>query len=106
MLCWLRLHSELCWRQLPSGSWHERRLWRFICNLQVVEHDGLPYYIYELTRHRLVAATATGALGHCWGRGSTAGLVVQGEHHTAGGAELPSRLGSLLILCRIVATLA
>lgn len=28
--------------------------------LQVVEHDGLPYYMYELTRHRLVAATATG----------------------------------------------
>ncbi len=28
-----------------------------------MEKDGLPYYIYELTRHRLVAATATGMVG-------------------------------------------
>lgn len=31
-----------------------------VLDMQVVEKDGLPYYIYELTRHRLVTATATG----------------------------------------------
>lgn len=45
--------------------------------LQVVEKDGLPYYIYELTRHRLVAATATGVywLQAAWAMcGSCAGV--------------------------------
>ncbi|PRW33039.1 domain-containing 4 [Chlorella sorokiniana] len=31
-----------------------------ILSAEVVEKDGLPYYVYELTRHRLVSATATG----------------------------------------------
>lgn len=31
-----------------------------VLDMQVLEKGGLPYYLYELTRHRLVAATATG----------------------------------------------
>jgi hypothetical protein len=27
---------------------------------QVVTKDGLPYYVYELSKHRLVSAAATG----------------------------------------------
>lgn len=31
-----------------------------IPSLQVVTKDGLPYYVYELSKHRLVSAAATG----------------------------------------------
>lgn len=49
-------------RGFASAPWprHHSSMAGPVSLLQVVEHDGLPYYMYELTRHRLVAATATG----------------------------------------------
>jgi hypothetical protein len=31
-----------------------------LLDMQVVTKDGLPYYVYELSKHRLVSAAATG----------------------------------------------